>query len=83
MAKKKKTTDLKTAAKKLADWLENDLGWTVYNGTKRECNKKTCSYYTHDDDQKFCAYCGLPLKEPAQDHVLEELEQALKFALGE
>ena len=63
-------------AKKLAKYLENVLGWTIYDETMY-CPK--CGATDYELDDKFCSFCGTKLKKERKKQIVEEdIEDALK-----
>lgn len=69
-------------AKRLADYLENELDWIVYD---RRMGCGECGETTLGMNAKFCSSCGNPLehREDVKERALEELEGALKYTLEE
>ena len=64
-------------AKRMIEYLEDRLGWTVYQ------NKKTCQEGHIVYGGKFCNECGSKLKKTKDTDSVKQVEQALKYALEE
>lgn len=64
-------------AKRMAKILENRFGWSVYGGT-HECPKCGAVYYSGS----YCQKDGAKLKR-RKDDSLDQLEEAIAYALGE
>ena len=65
-------------AMRLAKYLEEELGWTVYD----EVKKCTCGNTEYFREKRYCSKCGknLPLARPRKD-TIEQLERAIEFAI--
>lgn len=71
----------KSRAKRLGEFLEG-LGWFVFDDEQTA----TCSNCGHTSfGGKYCSECGHALKRTKKSNkeVLEQLEDAIKYALGE
>ena len=68
-------------AKRLADYLENQLGWETH-GEGWQC--KNCEQWDYMNSN-FCRHCGhrLPKKPTRHEEVFAELEAAISHALEE
>ena len=65
-------------AKRLAQYLEKNLGWTVYDDS-RVCK---CGYSSYGRERIYCAKCGEKLPEIGpKDDTIEQLEKAIAFAV--
>ena len=65
-------------ARRLAKYLDEVLGWTVYDDVKT-CK---CGNKEYGREKKFCSKCSAKLPAPSpQEDTIEQLERALKFAL--
>lgn len=63
-------------AKKLAKYLEKELGWQVFD------DRKQCLVCNTASSGKFCYECGFKLKHPRNmNTTYEELEEALVYAV--
>ena len=69
-------------AEKLGKYLEEKLGWTVYD-TTYEC--KDCGYELFAVVRNYCPECGGSniKRNSSKKEVNEQLEEAIKYALGE
>ena len=67
-------------ARRLAEYLEKELGWQVYDDVKK-CN---CGETSYGNRKFFCYSCGkkLPKMKPRRE-TIEQLEEAIIFALKE
>ena len=67
-------------AKRLAKYLETDLGWSVFSD-KTIC--PTCGNACYG--KKYCSECGTKQVKPIKDRkeTLDQIEQALIYALDE
>jgi hypothetical protein len=63
-------------AKKLGKYLEEELGWTIYEN-RHECSKGHINY-----GGKFCSECGTKLKIIKDTFADDQLEWAIKHILG-
>lgn len=66
-------------SKRLAAFLEKELGWQVYDDAKR-C---LCGKTSYGKEAIFCSKCGLKLKNNSKptEATIAELEKAISFAL--
>jgi rRNA maturation endonuclease Nob1 len=71
---------MKARAERLAEYLEDGLGWSVYEVVKQCKNGHT----TYSETAKFCNECGGKLKNIGKrdKEVIEDLESAIVYALG-
>ncbi len=69
-------------AKRLAKYLEDELGWEVF--TKSNICK-ACSITYHRSDAKYCFSSGGKLTSNVEDNkgTLQDIETAIKYCLGE
>ena len=68
---------MRNKAKKLANYLETHLGWSVHD-EHRICK---CGESSYDKKDKFCTKCGSKLgKMKPIANTIDELEEALIFA---
>lgn len=68
--------NVKTRARRLAEYLESECGYTVYQDEKR-CH--ACNHQTFGDAAKFCEKCGTKLRRNLK--FKEEAEAQLEEAL--
>lgn len=68
----------KIQAKRLAEYMEDKMGWTVFNDERR------CQKLGHGTSyNKFCGECGAAtVEEYDRDVVLEDLMSALEHAFS-
>jgi hypothetical protein len=68
-------------AKKLATYLEDDMGWEVFPPKRMECPRCHRTYFKGD---KFCKSDGSKLKENGErEDTLGLIVKGMKLALGE
>lgn len=67
-------------AKRLAKYLENDLGWEVFS-KRTDCPK--CGNTVCGDP--FCPQCGTKQGKPThgRNETIDEIEKAIAYAIGD
>lgn len=63
-------------AKRLATYLEDDMGWEVYPEDKFECPNRHSQWRG-----PYCSDCGQKMKKVKQEDTVAELVKAIEFAL--
>ena len=81
MGTKKKAPILTRRAKRLAEYMEDELGWVVFNSYDSYLCPSGCSPVSGN----YCRDCGVKLKSNNQyiSETYAEIESALKYALEE
>ena len=69
-------------AKKLAKYLENEMGWEVYPSPHYECLKHPLDHHLSTrDGMKFCYQCGAKVVKRDWNDTVRETEDELVAAL--